>query len=117
MEKPVIISLIVLAMISVVEFLCLYLCRSKPMKRPPLTVTAPVFSDVDQLSAALDRIRDAVLYGRAPIDRIILIDFEAYPQCLAICEDFCRDFPETSIVRAAELENFLAEIFAIEENM
>ncbi len=113
MDKPIIISLVILAVITAVEFLCLYLCRKSPERRPPLTAVVPVFSDEEVLAKSLSHLRDVMLYGGAPIEKIILIDYAADERCKAQCEGFCRDFNEASVISPEELEKILAEMFAI----
>ena len=113
MDKPIIISLVILAVITAVEFLCLYLCRKSPERRPPLTAVVPVFSDEEILAKSLSHLRDVMLYGGAPIEKIILIDYAADERCKAQCDGFCRDFNEALVISPEELEKILAEMFAI----
>ena len=113
MDKSIIISAAVMAVIATIEILCLFCCSKLRMKKIPITAIYPIFPSDNFLNDKLDYISEMFLKSSCPIDRAIFIDYGATEQQINLCNEFCRLCPEISIISPDKIETFLSETFAI----
>lgn len=112
MDITVIISLIVLAIITAVEFGCLFCCSRLRGKMRPIAAVVPIFHDTTELPEILDYYGGLLSRDSPSIDRLFLIDYGADNCLLEFCRDFCRTFDRAVLIRPGELEKNLEETFA-----
>ncbi len=113
MDKAILISILILAAVSLLEIGCLFCCSKLRSGRPPIAAAVPVIPGDNELSRTLDHFGEMLSRGGCCIDRLILIDYGADQQQLKLCREFCKTFPGSELIRPEDLENILAETFAI----
>ncbi|MBR2282876.1 MAG: hypothetical protein IJ874_00425 [Ruminococcus sp.] len=111
MDISLIIAASVLAVIALIEILCLFL----PLKQvsPLYSAVLPVFSDDEQLSERLDCL--ALRSGGRSC--LIIVNYSATDEQLRLCRQFCSSAPDCIIVTPEELEKIFLKTFAIQRNV
>lgn len=117
MDITVIISLIVLAAITAVEFGCLFLCSRIRGKIRPIAAVVPIFPDTAELPEILDYYGGLLSRDSPAIDRLFFIDYGAGNDLLESCRDFCRTFDSALLLVPEELEKNLSETFAFSQKI
>lgn len=116
MDLTIIISVILLVFIVTLEFVSLFHSKSCNENILDYAVTIPLLPDDVNLSVRLDCLSEKIACGQCHADEIILIDFGATSEQLAMCRRFCLEYPCTVIVssKEEEIKKIFSEIFAIE---
>lgn len=114
MDKVTVTSVIILAVIAVIEGVSLF-CGSAGRKRK-LTFAAviPVFPEDDDLRERLEYLTRKLSGGACSAGSIIIVNYGAAIGQLEICELFCSENPNAFITDPAGLEKILSKTFAIE---
>ncbi|MDE6035015.1 MAG: hypothetical protein K2G36_03805 [Ruminococcus sp.] len=114
MDIATVISVSVLVLIAVIEFIFLFRSRSCNEDVTDYVTVVPVFPEDDKLSLRLEFLSEKIACGNFRIEKILLVNYGADDGKTALCKRFCLDNPEAVIVDSEELEKILSEMFAIE---
>ncbi|MDE6425861.1 MAG: hypothetical protein K2K89_06965 [Ruminococcus sp.] len=114
MDMATVISVMILAFIAVLELVSILRSRSCNDDLPDYVTIIPVFPEDNNFSFRLECLSEKIACGNFRIEKIILTDYGASPEQLALCQRFCLDNPDAVVVNSEELEKILSEMFAIE---
>lgn len=114
MDNIIITSLIVLAVIAVIEAVSLFYKSSRRIKKLAFAAVVPVFPDDADLRERLEYLSDRLSGGAYYIEEIIIIDYGATVEQLEICRSFCYENGNAVLTDPASLEKILSKTFAIE---
>lgn len=115
MDMATVISVMILAFIAVLEFVCIFRSRSCNDDLTDFVTVVPVFPEDVNFSLRLECLSEKIACGNFRIEKIILVDYGASPEQLSLCRRFCLDNTDAVVVHSKELEKILSEMFAIAE--
>lgn len=113
MDKLIITSLIVLAVIALIEIISLF-CKPHQSKRLSFAAVIPIFPNDSTLRCRIDALSRKLSDPSYYIEEIIFINYGATYEQLEICEQFCYENTNAIITDPASLEKILSKTFAIE---
>ncbi len=111
MDIALVISLIVLAVIAVIEIICLFFCSKLRTDILPITAVIPVTAEDTKLTERLDFLEELITRSTRPFDIAVLVNYGASPEQSAVCISFCAAHTQVSFVSPTELEVILKETF------
>ncbi len=113
MDNIIVTSLLVLAVIAVIEAVSLF-CTSRRTVKLAFVAVVPVFPDDTDLRERLAYLEEKMSGSSCCIEEIIIINYGASVEQLEICRQFCFENPAAVITDPAGLEKILSKTFAIE---
>lgn len=113
MDNIIITSLLVLAVITLIEAVSLFYKSSHRAKNLSYAVVIPVFPNDSDLRERLDFLSDKLSNGSFYAEEIILINYGATVEQLEICRNFCYENNNAVLTDPASLEKILSKTFAI----
>ena len=114
MDNIIVTSLLVLAVIAVIEAVSLFCSSSRRRVKLAFAAVLPVFPDDTDLRERLAYLEEKMSGGSCCIEEIIIINYGASVEQLEICRQFCFENPAAVITDPAGLEKILSKTFAIE---
>jgi len=109
MDKAVMITIVVLAGISVAEIICLFFCSKLKTDILPIIAVIPVRSSDDLFPQRLEFLGELMMRNSRPFDFAVLVDYGASSTQDELCTEFCRSFPQAAYVKVDELKTILAD--------
>lgn len=114
MDKIIITSVLILAIIALIEAVSLFYKASCRISRISFAAVIPVFPDDSDLRERLQYLSEKLSCGSYYIEEIIIINYGATVQQLEICRAFCYENKNAILTDPASLEKILSKTFAIE---
>ncbi|MBQ8296310.1 MAG: hypothetical protein IJX77_00840 [Ruminococcus sp.] len=114
MDNVIVTSVLILAVIAVIEGVSLFYKSSRRVKKLAFAAVVPVFPDDDDLRERLEYLGDKLSGGSYYIEEIIIINYGATIEQLEICGRFCYENRNAILTDPASLEKILSKTFAIE---
>ena len=114
MDNIIIASLLILAVIAVIEAVSLFYKSSRRVSKLSFAAVIPVFPDNCDLRERLTYLSEKLSCGSYYIEEIIIIDYGATIEQLEICRGFCYENKNAVLTDPASLEKILSKTFAIE---
>lgn len=114
MDKVMVTSVIILAVIAVIEGVSLFCGSSRRVRKLSFAAVVPVFPGDSDLRERLEYLSRKLSGGTYYIEEIIIINYGATVGQLEICEMFCSEHQNAVMTDPAGLEKILSKTFAIE---
>lgn len=110
MDNAIAASIIVLAVIAVIEAVSLFYKASHRAVRLAFAAVVPVFPYDDDLRRRLEYLGEKLSCGTYYIEEIVLINYGATTEQLEICRCFCDENANAVLTDPASLENIVENI-------
>ena len=81
---------------------------------PPFAAVVPVWENDRKLPERLATLSEKLAFGDCCTGYILLLDFGAGEEELAICRSFCAEFTQAVIVPEHDLQKILSKTFAFQ---
>lgn len=114
MDNIIVVSLLILAVIAVIEAVSLFYKSSHRVSKLSFAAVIPVFPDDSDLRERLAYLGEKLSCGSYYIEEIIIINYGATIEQLEICREFCYENRNAVLTDPASLEKILSKTFAIE---
>ncbi len=113
MDNIIVTSLLVLAVIAIIEAVSLFYKSSRRVQKLSFAAVVPIFPDDENLRERLEYLGEKLSSGSYYIEEIILINYGATVEQLEICREFCYENRNAVLTDPASLEKILSKTFAI----
>lgn len=114
MDNIIITSVLILAVIAVIEAVSLFYKASHRVSKLAFAAVIPVFPNDDELRERLEHLNEKLSCGSYYIEEIIILNYGATTEQLEICRQFCYENQSAVLTDPASLEKILSKTFAIE---